>query len=77
MAQHQLLRDHSAHRHAVDMGAGDAEVVEQPGGVVGHLHDGVRSRRLVASPGAAVVVVDGAKAAQNGNDPSHASPGMP
>ena len=41
VADGQRLADHPAHRHADDVGPVDAEVVEQAGGVVGHVADGV------------------------------------
>ena len=37
MADGERLGDHPAHRHADDVGPLDAEVVEQTGGVVGHV----------------------------------------
>ena len=73
VTQRQLLRDHAAHRDAVHVGAGDAEMIEEAGGVVGHLNDGVGAGRLVAQPGAAIVVVDGAEAVQKGDG---AEPGV-
>ena len=69
MTERQLLRDHAAHRHAVDVGVVDAETVEEACGIVGHLHDGVRAARPIALPRSAVVVVDGAKAAEERDRP--------
>ena len=53
-----LLGDHAAHRQAVDVGAVDAERVQQPDGVTGELRDRGDAPRRRGAPGAAVVVAD-------------------
>ena len=67
-AQHELLGDHPAERHAEDVRRRDAEVVEEAGCVVRHLAHRVGLVRLVGAPGAAVVEGDYLVLAAEGGD---------
>ncbi len=60
VAQNQVLGDHAAHAHTEHVRTRDSHRVEDGYRVVGEQLDGVRSSRLVAAAGAAVVEDDGA-----------------
>ena len=53
--QREFLRDHSAHRHAIEVRALDSRRVEHGGGIRSHRRDRIRTRGYIASPGASII----------------------
>src|SRR5262245_61548514 len=68
VSEREFLRDHPAHRDAEYMRRFDAERVEQPGRIVGHLPDRVSVVRLVGLADAAVIEDDCAKTLRERRD---------
>ncbi len=60
MSQREFLGDHAAHERAEHVGAFDADVVEQPRGVVGEVGDREGAAGILARADTAVVIGDGA-----------------